>query len=166
MEKKKIEWIYAQWKWDFGFIDVEWEKKWYFVHGKNKSNVLPWDKVEAYLQTFKGREEAIVTQVLERKEAVVVWEYSDSGTFGFVISQNPDMRNDIFVSARNNLGAKNGDIVAVRIVDWTKKNPQGKVIQKLWKKGDSGIGAISLLLEWWARLQFEENIDRNLSKIH
>jgi exoribonuclease R len=41
------------------------------------------------------------------------------------------MRNDIFVSARNNLGAKNGDIVAVKIVDWTKKNPQGKVMQKL-----------------------------------
>jgi len=30
MEKKKIEWIYAQWKWDFGFIDVEWEKKMIF----------------------------------------------------------------------------------------------------------------------------------------
>jgi ribonuclease R len=172
MEKKTIVWIYSQWKWNFGFVDVEWEKKWYFVHGKNKNNVLPWDKVEALVQVFRWREEALVTRALERKDALIVWEYQISlsggrkNSFGFVVPQNPDVRNDIFVSSKNSLWAESGDIVWVKIIDWKKKDPEGRVVEKLWRKWDVWIDVMSLLLEGGARLKFGENIEKSLWGIH
>ena len=41
---EKIVWIYSQSQnYDFGFIDVPWVEKWYFVYPKNANQALDWD---------------------------------------------------------------------------------------------------------------------------
>jgi exoribonuclease R len=50
---------------------------------------------------------------------------------------NPDLRNDIFIPNSKNANAQDGDVVAVKILAWEKKNPEGKIEQILGKKGDT-----------------------------
>ena len=52
-ELKKIIWIYAPWKGNFWFIDVEDQKKGYFCFGFNNMNAMPGDKVEAKIKITK-----------------------------------------------------------------------------------------------------------------
>ena len=41
MTKKTITWIYSQSKtWDFGFVDVPWIDKWFYVFPFNKKDAL------------------------------------------------------------------------------------------------------------------------------
>gem|GEM_PF-2777669 len=47
-------------------------EKGYFVYPKNLNGALDGDEVEAVLQTFNRRKEAIITKVLKRAERVLV----------------------------------------------------------------------------------------------
>ena len=58
IQDNEIIWIYSWWKnntktWlDYGFVDVEWKEKWYYVFWRNSLNAIPWDKVLADIKIF------------------------------------------------------------------------------------------------------------------
>ncbi len=164
IEKKQDEntiiWIYSQWKWDFWFIDVDWIEKWYFVFAQNKNGALDWDKVEAFVKIFNWKQEAVITRVIERKQELIVWEYllGRSGTFWFVLPNNPQIKNDIFVPGKKSMDAKTGDIVWVHVTNWTGKNPEWEIKEILWKKWDKKMDVLGLIVEWWARLKFSDEV--------
>lgn len=166
-DENTIEWIFSQWKWDFWFIDVEWVDKWYFVFSNNKNWALDWDKVQATTKIFNNKEEATITKVLERKLDLIVWEYSPwkDNKFWFVIANNPQIKNDIFVPWKFSLDAKKWDIVWVHVTSWTGKNPEWHIKQIIWKKWDKKIDVLSLIVEWWARLNFPEDVLNYASKL-
>lgn len=162
-----ITWVYSQWKWDFGFVDIEWVSKWYFVFWKNSNWALDWDKVEASLKVFNWKPEAVVEKVIERKQDLIVWEYTASkdNKFWFVVSDNPNIKNDIFVPGKKSKEAKTGDIVWVLVTKWTWKNPEGSIREIIWKKWDKKIEINWLIIEWWARLDFGEKVLNYTNKI-
>ena len=156
--KDNIVWIFSQWKWDFWFIDVEWVDKWYFVFADNKNWALDWDKVEASVKIFKWKQEAEVVKVLERKLDLIVWEYKDNDKFWFVVPKNKYIKNHIFVPWANSNNAKNWDIVWVHVTKWTGKNPEWIIKEIIWKSWDKFIDLESIIIEWWARLKFPQNV--------
>ncbi len=125
---KYVEWIYSWGDGNFGFIDVEWQEKGYFVYWKKKNWAKDWDKVKAELADFKWKKEAIVVKIYETEDELVVWRYQDREKFGFVI---PDegKNNDIFIAGSRKNWAKNGDIVEVKIIKRWGKNPEGLVMK-------------------------------------
>jgi len=163
-KNEKIIWIYSQWKWNFWFVDIEGQAKWYFIYDTNKSWALDWDKVEAYIKIFKWKKEAVITKVLERKTDLIVWELIDNWQFWFVISKNKQLKNDIFVSKKNYNNGKNWDIVWVQITKWTKKNPEWTIKEIVWKSSDKYIDLLSIIVEWWARLKFSQKVLKNANK--
>lgn len=156
-----IEWIYSQWRGDFWFIDVEWVEKWYFVFSQNKKSALDGDKVRAVTKIFNNKEEATIIKVLERKLDLIVWEYLPwkENRFWFVKPNNPSIKTDIFVPWKKSMDAQSWDIVWVLVEDWTGKNPQWIIKQIIWKKGDKKIDILSIIVEWWARLNFSEEVE-------
>ena len=166
-KKETIIWTYSQGKWDFGFVDVEWIEKWYFVFWRNNNNALDWDTVEASLKEFKGKKEATIEKVIERKQDLIVWEYraSKDNRYGFVLAKNPFIKNDIFVPGKKSKNANTWDIVWVQVTKWSWKNPEGSIREIIWKKWDKRIAINSLIIEWWSKLFFPEKVLKNAEKI-
>lgn len=129
-QAKFVEWIYSWGDGNFGFIDVEWKEKWFFVYGNKKGLAKDWDKVKAEIVDFKWRKEAIVVKVFETEEELVTWRYQDRDKFGFVI---PDEKtsNDIFIAWSRKNWAKNWDMVEAKIIKRWGKNPEGVVVRIL-----------------------------------
>lgn len=140
-----IEWIYSGWDGNFGFIDVEWNDKGFFVYGKKKNWARDWDKVKAEIVDFNGKKEAIVVKIFKTEEEIVVWKYVDKDSFWFVIpektppltspyqggglaqKEKEDKKwttNDIFIAWSRKNGASNGDRVEVQIIKKWGKNPE------------------------------------------
>jgi len=126
---KTIEWIYTGWNWNFGFIDVEWEKKGYFVYGFKKNGAEDGNKVKADVVEYNGKQEAIVTKILEVEEEIIQWIFSDNDRFGFV---RPDKKaDDIFIAGSRKAEAEDGDRVEVKIIKKWGRRPEGVVIKVL-----------------------------------
>jgi len=155
-------WIYKQWKWAFGFVDTvdenTGEKKWYFTHESKKLDAFEWDEVAFEVQHFKGREEAQITKVLKRSEHLITWKLKVGKTYAFVVSDNPIIKNDIFIPWKHIGGYTDGSEVAVQILRWEWKNPEGRIIESLWNlpKGREDIYRIAF--EMWARKSFSDSV--------
>lgn len=161
---KIIEWIYSQWKWDFWFVDVVWLDKWYFVFWNNAWWAFDWDKVKARVKIFKWKSEAVILDVIERKQELIVWKFQSRDKFGFVIPNNKLIKSHIFVPGNKSMDAKDQDIVWVQITKWTGKNPEWTIREILWKTWDKKIDLLSIIIEWWARLKFWNKISEYLEK--
>ena len=163
--QKKIVWIYSPWKGNFWFIDLEDEKKWYFCFWFNNMNAMPWDKVEAKIKVFKWREEAVVTKIIERRKLPIVGKISLAKTFWFVIPNNRDFKNDIFISGKYLKWVKDWDIVSVEILKWTWKKPEWKILKVLWKEWDKWVDILAIAAEYGARIDFPRIINKELDQL-
>lgn len=120
---KTIEWVYSGWEWNFGFIDIEWQEKWYFVYWHKKNWAVDWDKVRAEIKLYNGKEEAIVIEILEKEEEkIIVWVFKDNDKFWFVIPD--DKSSDIFIPWARKNSAKEWDKVECIIIKRWWKNPE------------------------------------------
>ncbi len=127
-QAKFVEWIYSGWAWDFGFVDVEWQTKGFFVYGKKKNGARDWDKVKAEIVDFHWKKEAIVVKIFETEAEIITWRFQDRDKFGFVISDE-GKNNDIFIAGSRKNGARDGDIVEVKIIKKWGKNPEGLILK-------------------------------------
>ncbi len=121
-----IEWIYSGWDWNFGFIDVEWMKKWYFVYWNKKAWAKDWDKVKAQIVDFKWKKEAIVVKIFDTQDEIVNWIFEDNDRFWFVTT---DDWEDIFIAGSRKWWAKTWNRVEVKIIKKWGKNPEGVIIR-------------------------------------
>lgn len=132
---------------------------------ENMNRVLMGDRVELHVFPSRkrvGRQEGVVTNILERsaKNYVGVIEYSNS--YAFVMCDSRSMPYDIFVSADDMRGAKDGDKVICRVTRWdeTDKSPVGKVVEILGKEGDNDTEMHAILAEYDLPYHFPKHVER------
>ena len=172
LPKDTIKGIYSQMQGkDFGFVDVEWEEKWYFVIDRNRNWAFDWDEVVAELKTYNWKPEAVILDVTKRSIRTVVWEFqyskkkwADWSEFWFVVPNSSGFKSDIFISWDNFNWAKNKDIVWVEITSYLWRNPSGIVKEVLWKKWDKNIDVESFILEAGFSTEFNEKLTESKKK--
>lgn len=168
-DPSNVIWKYSQWKGDFGFVDVEWEEKWYFVFSRNKKSAMNGDVVEASLKEFKWKKEATIVRIIERKKGLVVGTYKAAKwNFGFVIPKDKNIKNDIFVASTNAMWAHDWDIVWIEITKFNKRNPEWvikEIISSKWNLDKREEEILTLAVEWWARITFPDEVQTQLSDI-
>ena len=153
-------WIYKQGKGDFGFVDIvdeDGEKKWYYVHERNKADALDGDEVSFRIKEFRWKEEAEIRKVVKRSGKTLVWELQipkGKKGFGFFVPNNSFLDTDIFIPGKYLWRAKHWDIVGVQVYAWDKRNPAGKIVEILGNKKTRKIDILSLAVEGGARLKF------------
>lgn len=96
------------------------------------------------------RPEGTVIKIIERANAEVVGTFEQSKDFGFVLPDNRKINMDIYVPGALSAGAETGDKVVVKITKWPKgrRNPEGKIIEILGKKGDPGTDILSVIRKY------------------
>ncbi|MDC0506119.1 VacB/RNase II family 3'-5' exoribonuclease [Candidatus Gracilibacteria bacterium] len=164
MTKEMIAGIYSQNpNNDFGFIDVPGEEKGYFVFFRNKGSAMDGDEVEAEVRTFKGRKEAIVERVTKRSEKLIIGKVSypknqnkPSGP-GFVFVIPKSGGKDIFVPGKFTKKAEDGALVAVSVVAWEGRNPEGRV-EAILGRGDDDVNLEGYILEAGFRTSFDDEV--------
>lgn len=175
-EKITLTWIYREGKWPFWFIDTK-DKNWYensyYVFFTNRWNALAWDEVNFNLKEFKWRNEAVVKNVIKRSNSVLTWIFKPCKDFcpnwqkwyGFVILDNPYIKNDVFIAWKDLQKLEEWDKVALKIIKWTGKNPEWKIIEKIWKTWEKYVDLMTMAYEWWAHPKFPDKLIESLKNI-
>lgn len=114
---------------------------------------LSGDKVRVRLSTARGRHrqrELEVVKILERSDRTYVGRIVIQRGHAFFVSEQRELRQDIYIP-REHLGqAQRGDKVVVRALGWSPrdKNPFGEVVDVLGQGGDNDTEMNAILAEF------------------
>ncbi|MBC2582311.1 ribonuclease R [Clostridium sp. DJ247] len=134
----------------FGFVIAETDRPDVFVPSSYMNGAMHGDKVVVKItreENMGKKCEGEIIRILERANKRVIGTYENSKTFGFVVPEETRIYQDIFIPKECKSGAKTGDIVIAEITTYPDKrrNPEGKVIEVLGKKGDKGIDILTII---------------------
>lgn len=160
--------IYSQIQPHFGFVETP-EGEVFFVGKREREGALDGDtvKVQITKQGADGKKaEAKVIGLVKRTEKVLVGKYikRPKNAYGFVQVVEGFQGKDIFVSDRDSLGAKNDEIVTIRVFG-EKNKPSGKVVSVLGHKDSPGMAERIVFHENGIIKEFNLNILHEAEKI-
>lgn len=148
----------------FAFIIVEGRDD-IFVSKENINSAMEGDTVLVNVfeeKTEDKRAEGRIEKIITRGTSEVVGTLSIIGKneFGFVIPDNKNLQNDIFVKDRNLNGAQNGQKVLVSITKYPEgdKNSEGKILEVLGYPGDKGIDVLAIAMNHGIRMDFPKEV--------
>ncbi|AYD41206.1 ribonuclease R [Clostridium fermenticellae] len=121
-----------------------------FIPSSYLNGAMNGDKVVAKVnkQSGNGKKcEGEIIRILERANKTIIGTYEDSKNFGFVVPEEIRIYQDIFISKHCKGSARTGDIVIAEITTWPEKrrNPEGKIVEVIGKKGDKGIDILTII---------------------
>lgn len=133
------------------------------VAERNSAHAMDGDKVE--IQMLANRRghvpEAEVIRVIERVEANFVGVLSISNDVAFLLTESNKLANDIFIPNNKLNGAKDGEKVLVRVLEWPEraKNPVGEVLTVLGKPLDNDTEMHAILAEFGLPFSYPEEVE-------
>lgn len=137
----------------FAFLMREDKEADLFIPNKSLNGAKHKDTV--YCSIVDG-DEAKVESIIERGPKIIVGTFSKAGKVGFVIPDDDCYFNDIFVG--NQQIANNSKVIVEIDVFDDGKNPTGKVIEVLGKRGSINAEVLSILKKYG----FEESFDKKV----
>lgn len=120
----------------FGFVATGEDEEDIFIPADSVNTALHQDKVQVLLkkeQKSGKRREGVILKILERGTAEVVGTFQREGDYGFVVCDNQKLSRDIYISARNSHGVRDGEKVVAQIIDYgtERRKPEGKITEVL-----------------------------------
>lgn len=142
-----------------GFDDV-------FIASKNLHTAQNNDRVKIKIIKEKenGRNaEGEVLEVLERYKRGLVGRFQKNKGFGFVIPDDKNVHDDIYIDQKFSKGAKNNDKVVVSIIKYPEKgSPEGRVTEILGNINDKNIDIISIIRQHGIPSEFSKKCKKEL----
>lgn len=136
---------------------------------RNSHNAMDGDKVVIQMHAKRRGQapEGEVVRVLERKDASFVGVLSIKGGVAFLITESNKLANDIFIPERYLHGAKDGDKVIVRVVEWAPnaKNPMGEVVDNLGAAGNNDTEMHAILAEFGLPYIYPKEVEAAADRI-
>ncbi|MCR1897621.1 ribonuclease R [Irregularibacter muris] len=113
------------------------------------------------------RNEGEVIRIIHRGNDKVVGTFEDSRSFGFVTPDDQRIKQDIFVSKSNTMGAQTGDKVVVEITEYpeSRRNPEGHIVEILGHKHDVGTDILSIIRKFDLPEEFPQEVLNQANKI-
>lgn len=134
-----------------------------FIPERKTNHALLNDRVKVFLYARrKGQApEGEVVEVVKRAKDTFVGILEVSENFAFLISDNRVMTNDVFIPKTKLNGAKNGQKVVVKLLEWqpNMKNPVGEVVDVLGEKGDNTTEMHAILAEYGLPYKYPADVE-------
>jgi len=113
----------------------------------------------------KSRDGEII-RIIERANPRIVGTFEASRNFGFVTPDDLRLGDDIFIPKDDKNIVKDGSKVVVEITKWPekKRSAEGKIIEVLGSKGDTGIEILSIIKRHNLPIEFPENVQKAAEK--
>ena len=134
----------------YGFVIPYDGDKDIFVPSSSLNGAMNGDRVVVKITKQGNTEkkcEGEIIRVLERANSKVIGTFENSRNFGFVVPEEKRIYQDIFIPKNCKKEAETGDIVIAEITQWPDKrrNPEGKIVDVLGKKGEKGIDILTII---------------------
>ncbi|MEN8799510.1 MAG: ribonuclease R [Flavobacteriaceae bacterium] len=127
------------------------------------------DEVDVYLYSRRNskRQEAEVVRIVKRKKESFVGIVETHKNFAFVRPTDNRMYTDFFVSTENLGGAKQGEKVVVKLLEWPEDagSPFGKIEQVLGIPGEHHTEIHAILAEYGLPYEFPFEVEQHAQKI-
>ena len=144
----------------FGFVETEELETDIFIGDMDVKGAMHGDTVEVRIRTYRGgkRPEGVVVKILERGIAEVVGTFQRRKNFGFVVSDNQKILQDIFIPLEAMNGALDGQKVVAEITQYAErgKKPEGKIKEVLGFLEIPGTDILCIAKEYQLPLGFTE----------
>ncbi len=136
---------------------------------RNSLHALDGDRVRVTMlaRRYGHTREAEVTEIVERKKDTFVGELQVERNYAFLITEDRSLANDIFIPKENLAGGKAGDKAVVRIVEWREgaKNPVGRVVSILGRKGENDAEMNAILAEYGLPYEYPKAVEAAAEKL-
>lgn len=147
----------------FGFVTPEGEDADIFISAENSMGAMHKDivMVRVFQNARDGkRREGEITKIIQHIADTVVGRFESSRNFAFVVPQDKRMGADIFISKKDTLKARNGQIVVAKITDYGKpgRNPEGKVIEILGFPESNDTKMLAVLRQYGLQSSFPPKV--------
>ncbi|MEY8001161.1 ribonuclease R [Clostridium sp. Mt-5] len=134
----------------YGFVIPDNEGMDVFVSSSSLNGAMNGDKVVVKVTKEENRGkkcEGEIIRVLERANKTIIGTFENSKNFGFVVPEEKRIDQDIFIPKECKKDAETGDIVIVQITKWSdnRRNPEGKIVDILGKRGEKGIDILTII---------------------
>ncbi len=151
-----------------GFVETE-EGPDIFIPSNAMDSAMDGDRVVARVEKKRrgDRPEGRVIKVLERARSTIVGVYHPTKSFGFVVPEEKKLTKDVFVPPGQDGGAKDGDVVVVRVSSWGEANrgPAGEVERVLGKLGDPGVDVLAVAHGHELPLDFPPEVEAEAARL-
>jgi ribonuclease R len=163
----------------FGFVAIEGTDEEIYIAPKYLHTALHSDVVEVVQFAGragrggrgKGREderaEGEVVAILERKISTVTGRLEAGRSSFFVVPDDERIPRDIYVAREDSLGAKPGDKVVIRLLDWTDEqlNPEGQITEILGTAGDARVEVLSVARTFGLPAHFPPAVEKEAAAL-
>lgn len=106
-----------------------------------------------------GRKQGEVVEVIERKQTEFMGRIELSQNFAFFIGETEKPMPDFYVALDKLNGAKNGDKVIVKLLEWeTGKKPRGEVLQVMDTSDVNALAMKEIIMENGFPIKFPEEV--------
>lgn len=155
-----------------GFLEVEGKDEDIEIQNEKLNLALDKDEVEVklLLEKVKGREQGEVIKILKKTKRTFVGVLNASGLQPILIPDSRKMYKNIVVTespAGKTSEQMDGNKALVEITNWTDqtKDPEGKIISLLGKKGDHEAEMQSIILDKGFQSKYPEDVEREAEAI-
>lgn len=140
-----------------------------FIPFKRTKDALQGDLVKIVLNSnHRGkRKEGEVVEVLQRAKTQFVGTLKMSQKFAFVIPDNHKIHVDFFVNLTRIKGAKEGQKVQVKLLEWKQgeQNPNGEVIEVFGFPGEHNTEIHAIMAEYGLPESFSDEVEYYARKL-
>ena len=162
-----------------GFVKVQGVEVDILIRPGDFNTALDGDTVRVRVSKFaegKKRMQGVITEVIQRKRTEFIGTLQmnkarpdDKGGrgFAFFVSGKDKSMPDIYIPETNFNGAKDGDRVVVKLLEWEKngKRPTGEVVSVLDEENSNDVAMKEILLENGFPIEFPDEVMEEAARI-
>jgi len=114
-----------------------------------------------------SKAEGEVVRILKRSLKTVVGTVERGKQYSFVVPDDKRIFYDLYVPKEKTNGAKNGQKVVAKIIEWPQKrrNPVGEIVEILGYPEEPGIDILSIIKKYDLPLDFPEKVQKQVQQI-
>lgn len=140
------------------------------VYDEDTMHAMPGDRVVVALHAKKRGSTKLhgeVIEIVKRREKPFIGTLQIHHSVAFLVTNGSQLQNDIMIPVEKLKGAKDGEKVAVKVVDWpaSARNPIGEVVEVLGASGENETEMHAILAEYGLPYTYPENVTAAAAKI-
>ena len=157
----------------FGFVNIGDDNNEIFISPTNTNKALDGDKVliklieNKFIESPKHNKEGKIIKILEHKNDIIVGTFKKSKNFGFVIPDDQNISEDIYIPKRKAAEIKNNQKVVVKIEKYALGNnkAEGSIVEVLGNINEAGVDMLALIKEYNLPNEFPKTVIDEIAEI-
>ncbi len=153
----------------YGFLLVEGEDNDVFISPSNLNKAMDGDTVQVkVLSTRRRRGNKLtgeVVKIINRARTHFVGVVDTVGKTHFLMSDDPRVKMEFYISSKHLNGAKDGDKVVTSLLNWDRRSPEVEVVKVIGPAGEHDTEMHAILYQYGFNPEFPAEVEAEAAKV-